>query len=163
MQIGITIQRLLPGPIERVWAYLTESDLRKTWLAAGEMSLEVGAPFEWTWRNNELTTPSGARPDDFGDEHRMTSTIVELDPPHTLTFVWHDDGNVTFDLKPVGDQVLLTVTHRRLGDHDMQLMVGPGWHSHLDLLATRLTGETPEPFWESWRRLKLEYAERLPG
>ena len=24
----VRIQRLLPGPIERVWAYLTESDLR---------------------------------------------------------------------------------------------------------------------------------------
>jgi uncharacterized protein YndB with AHSA1/START domain len=32
----LTIQRLLPGPIERAWAYLTESDLRRQWLAAGE-------------------------------------------------------------------------------------------------------------------------------
>jgi uncharacterized protein YndB with AHSA1/START domain len=31
----VKIQRLLPGPIERVWAYLTESDLRRQWLAAG--------------------------------------------------------------------------------------------------------------------------------
>ena len=31
----LKIQRLLPGPIERVWAYLTESDLRRQWLAAG--------------------------------------------------------------------------------------------------------------------------------
>ena len=33
----LRIERLLPGPIERVWAYLTESDLRRKWLAAGEM------------------------------------------------------------------------------------------------------------------------------
>lgn len=26
----LRIQRLLPGPIERVWAYLTESDKRAT-------------------------------------------------------------------------------------------------------------------------------------
>ena len=38
----IEIQRLLPGPIERVWAYLTESDLRRRWLAAGEMGLQAG-------------------------------------------------------------------------------------------------------------------------
>ena len=31
----LTIQRMLPGPIERVWAYLTDSDLRRKWLAAG--------------------------------------------------------------------------------------------------------------------------------
>ena len=36
----LTIQRMLPGPIERVWAYLTESDLRRKWLAAGEMERE---------------------------------------------------------------------------------------------------------------------------
>ena len=30
----LTIQRMLPGPIERVWSYLTESDLRRKWLAA---------------------------------------------------------------------------------------------------------------------------------
>ena len=35
----LKIERLLPGPIERVWAYLTESDLRRQWLASGEMPL----------------------------------------------------------------------------------------------------------------------------
>jgi uncharacterized protein YndB with AHSA1/START domain len=25
----LKIQRLLPGPVERVWAYLTDSDLRR--------------------------------------------------------------------------------------------------------------------------------------
>ena len=53
----LKIQRLLPGPIERVWAYLTDSDLRRQWLAAGEMEMKVGAPFELVWRNDELTDP----------------------------------------------------------------------------------------------------------
>ena len=58
----LMIQRLLPGPIERVWAYLTESDLRRQWLAAGAMALQVGAPFELVWRNDDLTDPPGQRP-----------------------------------------------------------------------------------------------------
>jgi uncharacterized protein YndB with AHSA1/START domain len=33
----LKIERLLPGPIERVWACLTEIGLRRRWLAAGEM------------------------------------------------------------------------------------------------------------------------------
>jgi len=33
----IRFQRLLPGPIERVWAFLTESDKRGRWLASGPM------------------------------------------------------------------------------------------------------------------------------
>ena len=38
----IRFERLLPGPIERVWAYLTESDKRAKWLAAGDMDLRPG-------------------------------------------------------------------------------------------------------------------------
>jgi uncharacterized protein YndB with AHSA1/START domain len=64
----LKIQRLLPGPIERVWAYLTESDLRRQWLAAGEMEMKVGAPFEFVGRNDELTDPPGQRPPGFSEE-----------------------------------------------------------------------------------------------
>ena len=32
----VKLERLLPGPIERVWAYITESDKRAKWLCAGE-------------------------------------------------------------------------------------------------------------------------------
>jgi uncharacterized protein YndB with AHSA1/START domain len=32
---AVRFERLLPGPIEHVWAYLTQSDKRGTWLAAG--------------------------------------------------------------------------------------------------------------------------------
>ncbi|WP_417723581.1 hypothetical protein [Salipiger sp.] len=31
----LTIQRFLPGPIERVWDHLTDSELRRKWLAGG--------------------------------------------------------------------------------------------------------------------------------
>lgn len=55
----LTIHRLLPGPVERAWAYLTDSDLRRQWLAAGDMELKVGAPFEFVWRNDELSDPPG--------------------------------------------------------------------------------------------------------
>ena len=44
----LRIQRLLPGPIERIWAYLTDSELRRKWLAAGAMEMKVGSPFELT-------------------------------------------------------------------------------------------------------------------
>ena len=36
---SLRLQRRLPGPIERVWAYLTEPDKRATWLAGGPMGL----------------------------------------------------------------------------------------------------------------------------
>ena len=77
----LTMQRLLPGPIERVWAYLTDSELRRQWLAAGQMTMQPDTGFELTWRHNELTDPPGQRPDGFGEEHRMPCRIIDIDAP----------------------------------------------------------------------------------
>ena len=158
----LTIQRLLPGPVERVWAYLTESDLRRQWLAAGEMEMRVGAPFELVWRNDELTDTPGQRPPGFPDERRMQSRIVDLDPPRKLAIAWKGSGDVSFELEPKGSEVLLTVTHRRLPDRATSLNVGAGWHMHLDILAARVTGQDPEPFWDGWSRLRNDYDRRIP-
>ncbi len=159
----LTIQRFLPGPIERVWAYLTEGDLRRQWLAAGEMELKVGAPFEFVWRNDELSDPPGKRPAGFSEEHRMQSRITELDPPRKLAFTWQGSGDVSFELEPRGNRVLLTVIHRRLPDRATLLKVGPGWHNHLDVLVARATGKKPEPFWDNWTRLQKKYDRRMPA
>jgi uncharacterized protein YndB with AHSA1/START domain len=155
------IERLLPGTIERAWSYLVDSDLRRRWLAAGEMDLKVGAPFELDWRNDELTDPPGARPDGFGEEHRMACRIVEVDPPHHLIFTWGERADVMIDLAPAGDGVLLTLVHRRLPDRNAILNVSPGWHAHLDVLVAVALGRTPKPFWDECTRLRSEYVKRL--
>jgi len=159
----LTIQRLLPGPIERVWAYLTESDLRRQWLAAGEMEMRIGAPVELVWRNDELTDPPGTRPPGFSAEHRMQSQVAELDPPRKLAISWGSTGGVSFNLAPQGDEVLLTVTHRRVSERGMLLNISAGWHMHLDLLGVRMAGQQPPSFWDGWSRLKQEYDQRLPA
>ncbi|WP_119303673.1 SRPBCC family protein [Dongia deserti] len=159
----LEIRRLLPGPIERVWTYLTESELRRQWLAAGHMELKVGAPVAFVWRNDELTDPPGQRPAGFGDEHRMQSRITELDPPRKLAIVWEGSGDVSFELEPKGDKVLLTVIHRRLPNRVSLLNHGAGWHMHLDLLVARVSGVEPAPFWDGFSRLLQEYDRRLPA
>ena len=159
----LKIQRLLPGPIERVWAYLMDSKLRRKWLAAGEMEMRVGAPFELVWRNDELTNPPGQRPPGFGDEHRMQSRITELDPPRKLAIAWEGSGDVSFELEPQGSEVLLTLIHRRLPNRATLLGVGAGWHMHLDVLVARATGKEPPPFWDGLSRLRKEYDQRIPA
>jgi len=159
----LRIQRLLPGPIERIWAYLTESDLRRQWLAAGQMEMKIGAPVEFVWRNDELTNPPGQRPPGFSDEHRMQSRIIELDPPRKLAIAWDGSGDVSFELEPKGNEVLLTVIHRRLPNRATLLGVGAGWHMHLDVLVARTTGKEPEPFWDGLSRLRKEYDRRMPA
>lgn len=159
----LRIERLLPGPIERVWAYLTEGELRRQWLAAGRMEPEVGAPFELVWRNDELSDPPGERPPGFAEEHRMESRITAFDPPRKLAIAWRNSGDVTFELRPQGEEVLLTVTHRRLPDRATLLNVAAGWHRHLDLLLARTLGKRPGSFWEGWTRLKQDYERRIPA
>jgi uncharacterized protein YndB with AHSA1/START domain len=159
----LQLQRLLPGPIERVWAFLTDSDLRRQWLAAGQMELKVGASFELVWHNDELTNPPGQRPPGFSAEHRMLWRVVEVDPPRKLVIAFGTSGEVSFELEPKGNQVLLTLIHRRPPDRTTLLMVSTGWHTHLDVLVARANGREPAPFWDSWSRHRSEYDQRLPA
>ncbi len=124
--------------------------------------MKVGAPFELVWRNGELTS-AGKRPAGFDEEHRMESRIVACEPPRKLAFTWQRGGEVTFELEPRGNKVLLTVVHRRLPDRATMLKVAAGWHAHLDVLVARATDSEPEPFWDRWVSLKDEYERAHPG
>ena len=159
----LKIQRLLPGPIERIWAYLTDSELRRKWLAAGVREMKVGAPVELVWRNDELNDPRSTRPEGFPEEQRMQTRITELEPLRKLSIAWNGTGDVTFELEPKGSRVLLTVIHRRFPDRATLLMHMAGWHMHLDVLAARADGEEPAPFWDGWSSLMKEYDRRLPA
>jgi hypothetical protein len=72
-------------------------------------------------------------------------------------------GEVTFDLEPVADQVVLTLTHRRLPSRDASVGVGAGWHMHLDILVARIQGQDAPSFWSGWARLRDEYERRFAG
>ena len=157
----LRIQRLLPGPMERIWSYLIDSELRKLWFADGELEPVAGAPFELVWRNDELTDPPTQRPAGFPEEHRMQSRITELDPPRKLAFTWEGSGDVSFELNEQDDHVLLTVIHRRLPSRDSLLKHAAGWHMHLDTLVARASGQQPGPFWDGWSRLMRDYEQRL--
>lgn len=158
----LKIQRMLPGPAERIWSYLTDSDLRSKWLASGVMEPRAGADFTLTWRNDNLTNPPGQRPEGFSEEHSMASHIVEFDPPRKLVFTWDESGDVSIELEPKGKNVLLTLIHRRLPRRSMLLGVSAGWHLHLDLLAARAAERDTPVFWEEWARLRAAYENRIP-
>lgn len=156
----LTMDRLLPGPIERVWTWITDSDHRRRWLAAGPMELTPGGAVDLVWRNDELTTPPGTRPEGMKTEHRMSGRVLSVDPPRHLCYDWPGVGEVTFDLAPEGAGVRLTLTHRRIPDAGTRLGVSAGWHSHLDLLAARLSDTEPAPHWDNFTRLRAIYRAR---
>lgn len=156
----VSVRRLLPGPVERVWAYLTDSELRRQWLAAGDLPNKVGEAFELVWRNHELSDPAGRPPDGYPEENRLTSTLIEYDAPRRLAFTW-GSGDVVIDLEPRGQQVLLTLVHRGIADRNSLLSFSAGWHMHLDILGAKLTNSAALPFWSGFRRLFGEYEDRI--
>lgn len=159
----LVLRRRLPGPIERVWSYLTDSELRRQWLAAGEMATQPDTDFELVWRNDTLSASAAERPEGFGAESRATCRLAEIDPPHRLAFTWPDVGDVSIALRTDGNEVLLELTHRGVPDRAMALMVGAGWHAHLDILVARVGGTVAPSFWSSWLALRRAYEGRIPA
>lgn len=165
----IYFERLLPGPIERVWAYLTESEKRGKWLAAGEMDLRVGGNVELNFNHKNLSPTDDPIPEKYKHHQggsTMQGTITKLDPPRLLAYTWGEswgvDSEVTFELTPKGDNVLLELTHRRLGDdRDTLIGVAGGWHTHLGILIDRLNDKEPKGFWSVHSKMEKEYAKRI--
>jgi len=164
----VRFERLLPGPIERVWAYLTESDKRARWLCSGETEPREGGSVDMVFRNERL---SGAedipRPEKYRDmpeEMAFSGTVTRYEPPRILahTWEWEDEASeVCYELAERGDKVLLVLTHRRLHTDAFVLSVSGGWHTHLDILVDVLEGREPKPFWKTHTAFEAEYAARL--
>jgi uncharacterized protein YndB with AHSA1/START domain len=164
----VRFERLLPGPIERVWSYLVEPEKRGTWLAKGNMDLRIDGRVEFEFCNSKLTDSNEPPPPkyaQYGGEIRMTGRVIACEPPRKLVYTWAENvgeaSEVTFDLSPRGDKVLLVLTHRKLAAKDMTSVAG-GWHTHLDILVARLEGGKPSAFWSTHTRLEAEYEKRIP-
>lgn len=167
---AIRFRRLLPGPIDRVWAYLAEPDLRGQWLASGKTELFVGGRIELHFHNAKLSTrPDVGPPDKYKDEPDeaiFCGVVTRCEPPYALAHTWTGDGEnteVLYELAERGDRVLLTLTHTRLATTDDELGVLGGWHTHLDILGDRLAGREPHAFWRRFRALDAFYADRMSG
>jgi len=161
---SVRIERLLPGPIERVWAYLTESDKRARWLAGGLMELRPGGKVALEFAHQQLSHE--ATPEKYRDmPTSVTGTVIRCEPSSLLAFTWIEgDGKhseVTFELAARGEQVQLTITHRKLHDRETLLGVSAGWDAHLGILEDVLTSRTPRGFWSEHERLEQDYGKRF--
>lgn len=164
---AVRFQRLLPAPVERVWDYLTQSELRGRWFASGEMELRPGGRVTLVFHNSTLAPEGEETPEPYRRYEGMESSgrVIACDPPRRLVHSWgEEDGTETeveYALEPRGDETLLTLTHRRLATRAATLDVSGGWHLHLDALEDVLAGRGRRPFWSRQEALAQDYAARI--
>jgi uncharacterized protein YndB with AHSA1/START domain len=164
----VRLERMLPGPIERIWAYLTESEKRAKWFASGPMELKAGGKLEFHFENSKLAPQGEPTPERFKQYEGMTSPgrVTRCEPPNLLSFMWGEEhgeeSEVTFELSDQGKEVRMVLTHRRLPNRSEMVSVASGWHVHVGILIDQLNQREPQPFWSTLERLEAEYEKRLP-
>ncbi len=166
----VKFERMLPGPAERIWDYLTKSELKAKWLSAGDVEPRVGGNVEFIFKHSDLSEANESVPEKY--KHMQDGTyfkgrVLEWDPPRLLRYTWGEETGeesvVTYELIPKkNNKVLLILTHVRLGDDPAILIsVGAGWHTHLDILIDRLEEKSPKGFWSVHSQMEKEYKNRI--
>jgi uncharacterized protein YndB with AHSA1/START domain len=163
---AVRFERLLPGPIERVWTYLIDPQKRATWFAGGPMELKDGGKVELHFDHNRISSePTPKRDGEGGGRETHHGQIIRCEPPRLLSFTWLEDigdhSETTFELTPKGQEVLLVVTHTHLPNRDMMVSVSGGWQTHVLILEDRLREREPRPFWTTYNQLEAEYEARV--
>lgn len=165
----VRFERDLPGPIDRVWAALTESDVRGRWLAAGPMEPRAGGSVTLTFDHGTFSPTQEEVPPKFkGGTFDMSGHVTRWEPPHVLAFTWGESlglrSEVTFELMEMDGRVRLILTHRKLGDApELLANVGAGWHTHLAILFAVLSEQAPPPFWSTFSDNERIYVELIAG
>src|SRR5215213_9126262 len=101
------LERILPGPIERVWRSLTTPDLLATWFAEADLEPRVGGCVELRIAIEQV-------PERKLSGHVARGEVIAFDPPRTFEYTWNDengrDGRARFELTPAEKDVRLAFT-----------------------------------------------------
>ena len=161
---AIRLERTLDAPIETVWRYLTEAELRSRWFMGGT-DATAGGEFELLNDHDNLSDDDVPYPENYAEfkGKSWSEKVLRFDPPRLLetTFQGGKNGKVTFELFPEAGGTRIVVTHRDIvspsGFHDF----GSGWNSHLTVLQERLAGRGVRDFWALHAKSREAVAEAL--
>ena len=164
----VQFERLLLGPVEKIWAYLTDSDKRGEWFASGAIPSHVGEQFELRFKHSELSPNKAPPPERFKEMDtkgfQSKERLLALEPMRRLVHTFGEETTpasvVEFLLTPEGNKVRLTLTHRKIPDRGYAVNISGGWHSHLSILQDKAEGKVPPPFWDVWRETEHSYEQR---
>ena len=163
----VRMERLLPGPVERVWSYIFDGEKRAKWFCGGATELRVGGRIDMKFDNNSLSADKNPPPHHKdGNTASFTGQITRLEPMRLLAHTWpwaSGDTEVTYELTPQGDQVLLTIVHQLKGERPTLLNGMSGWDVHSGVLEDLLRGQAPRMFWQEHTRLVAQYGDAVPA
>jgi uncharacterized protein YndB with AHSA1/START domain len=135
--LAVRFERMLPGPPERLWRYLTECTQIAAWFGdGGQIEPREGGAIR------------------FMDGH-VRGVVTQWKPPRRLAYTWnvfspgepespYPESYLTFDLEPHNGNVQLTLVHLPILERfEQQNMMG--LHTFLDILSATARGEPVEP------------------
>jgi uncharacterized protein YndB with AHSA1/START domain len=139
LETAARFERVLPGPIERVWEHLTSREHMPVWFGGHGMVYTI--------------EPRLGGKVSLANDH-IRGVVTQWKPPRLLAYTWNvfmpglaespfPESYVTFELSSKGSDVVLTLTHRPIapGFAPFTLM---GWHTFLELLRAMLRHEPLE-------------------
>jgi uncharacterized protein YndB with AHSA1/START domain len=160
----IRVERSLDAPIEMVWRYLTEAELRGRWFMGGT-DAQPGGKFDLVVDHDRLSEEDVPYPESYAAFKGTvwTETVIRFDPPRLLetTFQGGKNGKVTYELSVDGGGTRLVLTHSGITSPSGFQDFGSGWNSHLTVLEERLAGRSVSNFWELHAQSREAVAQAL--
>ena len=128
----VRFERLLPGPIERVWEFLVNPEHLPGWFGDATIEPRLGGTVKLLGGH-------------------VLGVVTAWNPPRRLTYTWnvfspgetesrYPESYVSFELEPRGSEVLLVLTHLPVLER-FEKQNAMGWHTFLDMLGASVRGE----------------------
>ena len=147
---AIRLERLLDAPVETVWRYLTEAELRQRWFMGGT-DAAPDSEFDLVVDHDRLSEDEVPYPESHECYKGSVwhEKVLRFDPPRLLetTFQGGKNGIVTYELKPEGEKTLMVLTHSGITSDTGFQGFGGGWNSHMTVLQEVLAGRRIKNFW----------------
>jgi uncharacterized protein YndB with AHSA1/START domain len=149
---SLRFERLLDAPIEKVWRFLIEPDLRARWFMGRPTEPIMGGKLGLTMNHDRLSDDDVPTPERFRShvDANWAERITRIEAPNMLAFTWDEEkaGEVTIELaEEENGKTRLVLTHSGLRGCDDAENFGSGWHSHLAALERRVRGDGVANFW----------------